>query len=59
VSEKQRKPEETICPFLAMAVIIKEGSLALYQEGSHENVVCRGEECQMWNTYARRCGLVR
>ena len=57
--KKQRKPEETICPFLVMAIILRE---SLIHRDVPLDVVqnkCLGERCQMWNPYARRCGLIR
>ena len=61
---EKRSSEETICPWLAMAAIIKWGTLYDSRDNGgvskfslkHE-VKCMGAECQMYALNFKGCGL--
>lgn len=61
---EKRPTEETICPWLAMAAIIKWGTLYDSRDSGgvstyslKEEVKCMGEECQMFALHFKGCGM--
>lgn len=57
---ERRAPEETICPWLAMAAILKWGSVYEPRDDAsfklREEVKC-SRDCQMYNEFFQGCGL--